>query len=111
MILFLAGTSDARALALTIKEAGYNILTTVVTENAGKEMQKVGLDVYVGRLTNQDFTKLIQDQGFKVVVDASHPFAEEASKNALSSAQEANVPYIRYERESQTFHQTWYHNG
>ena len=58
MILFLAGTSDARALALTIKEAGYNILTTVVTENAGKEMQKVGLDVYVGRLTNQDFTKL-----------------------------------------------------
>ena len=105
MILFLAGTSDARALALSIKDAGYNILTTVVTENAGKEMQKVGLDVYVGRLTNQDFTKLIQDQGFKVVVDASHPFAEEASKNALSSAQEANVPYIRYERESQTFHQ------
>jgi len=105
MILFLAGTSDARALALSIKEAGYNILTTVVTENAGKEMQKVGLDVYVGRLTNQDFTELIQDQGFKVVVDASHPFAEEASKNALSSAQEANVPYIRYERESQTFHQ------
>ena len=105
MILFLAGTSDARALALTIKEAGYNILTTVVTENAGKEMKRVGLDVYVGRLTNQDFTKLIQDQGFKVVVDASHPFAEEASKNALSSAQEANVPYIRYERESQTFHQ------
>ena len=26
-------------------------------------------------------------------------------KNALSGAQEANVPYIRYERESQTFHQ------
>ena len=104
MILFLAGTSDARALALSIKDAGYNILTTVVTENAGKEMQKVGLDVYVGRLTNQDFSRLIQDQGFKVVVDASHPFAEEASKNALSSAQE-QVSYIRYERESQTFHQ------
>ncbi|RBW67888.1 precorrin-6A reductase [Bacillus taeanensis] len=103
MILFLAGTGDARALALMIQEAGYKILTTVVTENAGKEMQKAGLDVYVGRLTNEDFVKMIQTQGFKAVVDASHPFAEEASKNALLGAKEANVPYIRYERESQTY--------
>ena len=104
MLLFLAGTSDARALALTIKEAGYSILTTVVTENAGKEMQKVGLDVFVGRLTHQDFVNIIQKQGFKAVVDASHPFAEEASKNALLGAKEAGIPYIRYERESQSYH-------
>lgn len=105
MILFLAGTSDARALALTVKEAGYNILTTVVTENAGKEMQKVGLDVYVGRLTDHDFTTMIKDQGFQAIVDASHPFAEEASKNALLGAKAAGVPYIRYERESQVYEQ------
>ncbi|MCM3161572.1 precorrin-6A reductase [Metabacillus litoralis] len=103
MILFLAGTSDARALALTVKEAGYNILTTVVTENAGKEMQKVGLDVYVGRLTDEDFTTMIKEQGFQAIVDASHPFAEEASKNALLGAKAAGVPYIRYERESQDY--------
>ena len=48
-------------------------------------------------------TSLIIEKGFKAVVDASHPFAEEASKNALSSAQEANVPYIRYEREIKRF--------
>lgn len=103
MILFLAGTSDARALALTMKDAGYEVLTTVVTENAGKEMQKVGLNVLVGRLTNEDFVNIIKEQGFKAVVDASHPFAEEASKNALLSAKEAGVPYIRYERESKSY--------
>jgi precorrin-6A/cobalt-precorrin-6A reductase len=103
MILFLAGTSDARELAVTIKEAGYKLLTTVVTGNAGKEMKKAGLDVYVGRLTSEDFVRVIKEQGFQAVVDASHPFAEEASKNALLGANEANVPYIRYERESQSY--------
>ncbi|MCM3654539.1 precorrin-6A reductase [Metabacillus litoralis] len=103
MILVLAGTSDARELALTIKEAGYKLLTTVVTENAGKEMKKAGLDVYVGRLTSEDFMRVIKEQGFQAIVDASHPFAEEASKNALFGAKEADIPYIRYERESQSY--------
>lgn len=103
MILFLAGTSDARALAIMLKEAGYNLLTTVVTENAATEMKKAGLDVYVGRLTSEDFVRVIKERGFKAVIDASHPFAEEASKNALLGAREADVPYIRYERESQSY--------
>jgi precorrin-6A/cobalt-precorrin-6A reductase len=103
MILVLAGTSDARELALSIKKAGYNLLTTVVTENAGREMKKAGLDVYVGRLTSEDFVRVIKEQGFRAVVDASHPFAEEASKNALLGAKEADIPYIRYERASQSY--------
>ena len=57
----------------------------------------------MGRLTASDITSLIIEKRFQAVVDASHPFAEEASKNALQGAQEANVPYIRYERESQRF--------
>ncbi|ARK29995.1 precorrin-6A reductase [Halalkalibacter krulwichiae] len=105
MILFLAGTSDARQLAITLSDAGHKLLTTVVTDNASIELRKAGLDVLVGRLTSEDFTQLIQEQGFQAVVDASHPFAEEASVNALTAAKEAGVPYIRYERESQSHEQ------
>ncbi len=46
---------------------------------------------------------LIETKGIQVIVDASHPFAEEASENAISAAKTVKVPYIRYERESQTF--------
>jgi precorrin-6A/cobalt-precorrin-6A reductase len=105
MILVLAGTSDARELALEIKKTGYDLLATVVTDNAAKGLKEVGLHVQVGRLTASDMAILIQEKGFQAVVDASHPFAEEASKNAVTGAKEANVPYIRYERESQTFQQ------
>lgn len=103
MILALAGTSDARALALEIKQAGYNILTTVVTENAANEMKQAGIDVQAGRLTDEEMVSLIQAKGIQAIVDASHPFAEEASKNAISAAKLTKIPYIRYERESQTF--------
>lgn len=103
MILFLAGTSDARELAVEIKEAGFSVLATVVTDSAAKSLEDAGIDTEVGRLTAEDMTSFIVEKGFQAVVDASHPFAEEASKNALQAAKEANVPYIRYERESQRF--------
>jgi len=103
MILFLAGTSDARQLALLLKENGYQLLTTVVTENAAKSLRKCNLSVHVGRLTSDDMVDLIKEKKARLIVDASHPFAEEASKNATEAAEKANVPYIRYERESQTF--------
>lgn len=105
MILFLAGTSDARELAIKIKESGFSILATVVTESAAKSLRDDGgIQTRVGRLTAEEMTALITEKGFKVVVDASHPFAEEASKNAMQASKNANVPYIRYERESQNFH-------
>ncbi|WP_408010304.1 precorrin-6A reductase [Pseudalkalibacillus sp. A8] len=103
MILCLAGTSDARALAIEMKEAGYSIIATVVTENAAIELKRQGLQVHVGRLTSEEFAAFIARHCIKVVVDASHPFAEEASKNAIQAAKSADVPYIRYERESQDF--------
>lgn len=98
MILMLAGTSDARELALKIQQAGYSLMTTVVTENAAKGMRDMGLPVRVGRLTASEMSKLIEMEGYRLIVDASHPFAEEASRNAMAGAKEAEVPYIRYER-------------
>ena len=74
-----------------------------MTESAAKSLQDAGIDTQIGRLTAADMAALITEKGFQAVVDASHPFAEEASKNALQGAKEANVPYIRYERESQRF--------
>jgi precorrin-6A/cobalt-precorrin-6A reductase len=100
MILVLAGTSDARELALRIKQAGYPLLTTVVTESAAKSMEEAGIPVRVGRMNAEEICALIRQEGFTAVVDASHPFAEEASRNALEGANLADVPYIRYERAS-----------
>lgn len=102
-VLQLAGTSDARQLAVELKKSGFDIIATVVTTNAVKELEEAGIPVLVGRLTDADIFRLIKERNSNIVVDASHPFAEEASKNAMKGAEFAEIPYIRFERPSQTF--------
>lgn len=102
-ILQLAGTSDARQLALQLVNNGHDVVMTVVTNNAAKELEDVGLKVMVGRLTAPDINRLIQEHSFEAVVDASHPYAEEASKNAMKGSELANVPYLRFERPSNEY--------
>ncbi|WP_214484394.1 precorrin-6A reductase [Bacillus sp. SM2101] len=99
MILCLAGTSDARELAISMKNDGYSLLTTVVTDSAAIELRKAGLPIKVGRLTAEEMVEVIQQQNIETIVDASHPFAEEASRNAIQAARAADIPYIRYERQ------------
>lgn len=100
MVIVLAGTSDARELALCIQQAGYDVLATVVTEHAADQLRASGLAVHLGRLAAEQLAELIRAKKAKAVVDASHPFAEEASKNAMQAADAAGVPYIRYERQA-----------
>ncbi|WP_341282587.1 precorrin-6A reductase [Paenibacillus sp. FSL H8-0537] len=103
MIFMLCGTSDARELAVQIKAQGYSVLTSVVTDSAAGSLKEAGLDVRVGRLTADEMAAYLKGNQVQAVVDASHPFAEEAHRNAMAAAEQASVPYIRYERESLTF--------
>lgn len=103
MIFMLAGTSDARELAIQIKKSGWEVVATVVTESASKSLNEAGIQTKIGRLTSVQMIDFINKNQFQAIVDASHPFAEEASKNALTAAEASGIPYIRYERISQTF--------
>ncbi len=103
MILFLAGTSDARELAIQLVTEGYSLVATVVTESAASSLQEANIPYHVGRLTVEEMTALMEERGVTEIVDASHPYAEEASKTAMAAAQAKHVPYIRYERPSETY--------
>lgn len=100
MILFLAGTKDARELAEVISEAGHTILATVVTEEATKNYQEISVPVIVGRKTVNEIVQLIKEKQIKIVIDSTHPYAEIVSMNAIKAAELTGIPYIRYERPS-----------
>ncbi|MBY0217413.1 precorrin-6A reductase [Paenibacillus illinoisensis] len=98
MILMLCGTSDARELAVLIQQQGMDVLTSVVTESAAHSLSEAGLQVRTGRLTIEAMVQLVREKESRAIVDASHPFAEEAHANAMEAAKQAGIPYIRYER-------------
>ncbi|WP_100331257.1 precorrin-6A reductase [Bacillus xiapuensis] len=106
MILFFAGTSDARELAVYLQNQGHKLIASVVTENALKELRQAGIDAVAGRLDAGQIRNFIADRHIAAIVDASHPFAEEASKNAMAAAKEENIPYIRFERKEQHFEES-----
>ncbi|MGE5703412.1 MAG: precorrin-6A reductase [Clostridia bacterium] len=103
MILFLAGTSDARELAVLLKEQGYPLVAAVVTDSAAKSLHEQGIETRIGRLPLEQMVNFACEREVKVIVDATHPFAEEASKNAMACAEQLGVPYLRYERETREY--------
>ncbi|KEO81807.1 precorrin-6A reductase [Tumebacillus flagellatus] len=103
MILHLAGTSDARELAILIRDAGYELTASVVTDNAAHSLQEAGVPVRVGRLTADEMATYIREHNIRAVVDAAHPFAEEAHRNAMAATETCGIPYLRFEREALTF--------
>lgn len=103
MILFLAGTSDARALAVQLKNKGYGLIATVVTESAAVSLQQENIAHHVGRLNEEAMVNFCRENQISTIVDASHPFAEEASKTAIQTSQILNIPYLRFERENKEY--------
>lgn len=103
MIFLMAGTSDARELALAVQRAGYPLLTSVVTEHATHALEEAGLPARFGRLDVSAMVAVLKETGASLLVDASHPFAEEAHRTAMAAAAKSDLPYIRYERSRQEF--------
>jgi len=104
MILLLAGTADGREIFAQLVRRGYPVVATVTTaygaqllaeERSGGETQ-----ILVRALGDRELAALIAEKGITVVVDASHPFAVQASANALRACRVTNAGYVRYERPS-----------
>lgn len=99
MILVVAGTVDGRNLAQYLKKQGFPVIISVTSAYGGLLAEGSANEVNVDFLTQEAFLKFLQDNEIKVVVDASHPYAVNVSKNVIEATKSLNVFYIRYERE------------
>ncbi|TDO92169.1 precorrin-6A/cobalt-precorrin-6A reductase [Halanaerobium saccharolyticum] len=99
MILVTAGTSDSYQLIESLINEGENLIASVTTDY-GKELikEKFGIRVIKKRMDKNDLYNLIRKEKISLVVDATHPFAEEITENAVKAAAEAGIKYIRYQR-------------
>lgn len=98
MILILAGTLDGRQLAVDLVREGHEVLLSAVSEYGGELARDSRLTVRVGPLDQPGLVVLLKEAAIQAVVDASHPYAANASQNAMAACEAAGIPYIRYER-------------
>ncbi|MEE9593797.1 MAG: precorrin-6A/cobalt-precorrin-6A reductase [Candidatus Hydrothermarchaeales archaeon] len=100
MIWVLAGTRDASEIIKRLKNEGFNILASVITEQGRELAEEAGASDVAGAMNVEEMKELIQNCGIRAVIDATHPFAVDASINAMRACRELSVPYLRFERPS-----------
>jgi precorrin-6A/cobalt-precorrin-6A reductase len=98
-VLVVAGTADARQIISELAKLNIQVVATV-TSSFGSELLVgcPGVDVREGKLGAEEMTSLIKATGVNCLVDASHPYAREASINAIDACRKSGVPYLRFER-------------
>lgn len=98
--LIYAGTTEGRRLAERLAREGIAVEACVCTEY-GEQVFKgdEGIRIHKGRLSAEEMRELYAKGDYFVVVDCTHPFATEASKNIRKSLADSSLPYFRVSRE------------
>ena len=102
MILLFGGTSDSVELAREMAQRGIRVTISTATEygmDIALALGRPEIEVICSRLDANGMKKLARDIGADCIIDATHPFAVEVSKNAILCAGDMKLPYARYERE------------
>lgn len=98
-IWLIGGTQESAAIAHALIQHQISSLVTVTTESARQLYpQSSSLNIWVGRLADDEMPQFIQNQQISAIVDASHPYAVAISQSAIATAQFLSIPYLRYER-------------
>jgi precorrin-6A/cobalt-precorrin-6A reductase len=98
-IWLIGGTQESVQLAQTIAQSNLFCIVTVTTESARSLYPLTPtLQVWVGRLDEQQLEVFLRIHQISCILDASHPFAVEVSKMAIAAAVSYKLPYLRYER-------------
>lgn len=100
MIWVIGGTKDSRDFieSFPFKE---KLVVTTATEYGGKLLENIkDIKVFCKRLDLEGMNKFIVKNNIEKIVDLSHPYAEEVSRNAIECSRVKEIDYIRFEREN-----------
>ena len=96
-----SGTTEGRVFSKQLAALGAEVLVSVATPLGAEEQgQAPGITVHSGRLLPGAMAELLQ--GAALCVDATHPYAVEATKNIRAAANAAGVEYHRLLRAAST---------
>ena len=100
-IVLFGGTSEGRELAALLKERNVLSLVCVATEYGEALLETGGsVSVHAGRLDESGMQALFSEVKPRVVIDATHPYAQVVSQNLRAACEGANTRYLRVRRES-----------
>ena len=107
-ILMFSGNSEADHLVRRLCEAGADLTVSVATDTGAEVLkEKISRDgsegrlpfIKSGRMDKDEICEYIKSGKFDFIIDGTHPFAEEASRNIAAAAEECGIEISRLRRE------------
>lgn len=101
-ILVFGGTTEGRILAERLAERRIGVTVSVATAY-GRELlpqENRYLHIISGRINAEGIERLLQQSPCACVVDATHPYAAEVTKNIRQAAHNTATPYYRIIRQT-----------
>ena len=94
--IVFAGTTEGYALCEFLAENRVSVYACAATEYGGSLLQENEfLHVSAGRLKTEDMEELFRKENPEIVLDATHPYAAEVTKNIRTACESAGVLYKR----------------
>lgn len=98
-VLIFGGTTEGRLLAEFCQKRAISCEISVATEY-GASLLPDGVSVHIGRLDSEGMQTLMRQGSCTAVVDATHPYAAEATENIRHACETLEIPYFRLVRSS-----------
>ena len=99
--LVFGGTSDSRSLLKALESLPCTVTVCVASDYGRTLLAENSPDFTVlsGRMDAGQIEALIVNEGFFCVIDATHPYAAEVTKNIKAAAAKTGIKYFRLMRE------------
>ena len=100
-ILIFGGTTEGRELSEWCAANGIFADVSVTTDYGARLLGSDDmLNVFTGKLDCKEMKTLIRAGGYAAVIDATRPYAVEATANIREACEETDIPYYRLLREN-----------
>ena len=101
-ICVFAGTSEGRALLERLAGRGAYVVACVATDYGAQLLSDIpDIDVRAARLDEAQMEAFFHNERFDLIIDATHPYADQATANIATAAQASGLEYMRVERLSE----------
>jgi precorrin-6x reductase len=96
--VIFGGTTEGRKLC---EESAGPVIYCVATQDGARPVEALpNVDIRVGRQSAAEMTALLERERPALVIDATHPYAGEASRNIAAACEKTGVTLKRVSRES-----------
>ena len=102
-VILYGGTAEGRDIADALAAGGVPALAHVATDYGETLIHaNASLQVHAGRLNGEEMAEEMRAAHCRLVIDATHPYASEVTKNIRAAAAQAGVRYLRVLRGRQS---------